>query len=94
METRLCSLIRTILLEILCAAVFWQSNREKRYRFPSAYNKYQNQTAQQIKLELIIHFIPIHMCMRKQIRRCRKRRLNRILLLADRKVIPALNCIN
>ena len=42
--------------------------REKRYRLPSAYNKYQIQTAQQIKLESIIHFIRIHVCMRKQIR--------------------------
>ena len=44
---------------------------EKRYRLPCAYNKYQNQTAQQIKLEFIIHFIPIHVCMRKQIRCCK-----------------------
>ena len=61
--------------------------REKKYCLPSAYNKYQNQTAQQIKSEFIIHFIRIDVCMRKQIRRCKKRRLNRILLLADRKVI-------
>ena len=61
--------------------------REKRYRLPSAYNKYQNQTAQQIKFIAITHFIRIHVCMRKQIRRSKKRRLNRVLLLADHKVI-------
>ena len=61
--------------------------REKRYHLSSAYNKYQNQTAQQIKFVFITHFIHIHVCMHKQIRRCKKRRLNRVLLLADRKVI-------
>ena len=61
---------------------------EKRYRLPSVYNKHQNQTAQQITSVFILtHFIRIHVCLRKQIRRCKKRRLNRVLLRADRKVI-------
>ena len=46
--------------------------RKDTVRLPSAYNKYQNQTAQQIKLESIIHFIRMHVRMRKQIRRGKK----------------------
>ena len=41
--------------------------------------QYQNQTAQQIKFVFITHFIRIHVCMRKEIRRCKTR--------SDRKVI-------
>ena len=54
-----------------CSGISAEWYREKRYRLPCAYNKYQNQTSQQIKLEFIIHFICIHVCMRKQIRRCK-----------------------
>ena len=54
-----------------CSGISAEQAREKRYRLPCAYNKYQNQTAQQIKLEFIIYFIPIHVCMRKQIRHCK-----------------------
>ena len=64
--------------------------REKRYCMPCAYNNFQNQTAAEIKLEFIIHFIHKYVCMCVQ-----KRRLNRVFL-SDRKVIntPALSCIN
>ena len=34
---------------------------------PCAYNNFQNQTATEIKLEFIIHFIHKYVCMRKQI---------------------------
>ena len=70
-----------------CSGILAEYYREKRYHLPSAYNKCQNQTAQQIKFVFITHFIHIHVCMHKQIRSCKKRRLNRVLLLADRKVI-------
>ena len=40
---------------------------EKRYCLPCAYNNFQNQTAAEIKLEFIIHFIHKYVCMRKQI---------------------------
>ena len=54
-----------------CSGISAEKYREKRYRLPCAYKKYQNQTEQQIKLEFIIHFIRIHVCMRKQIRHCK-----------------------
>ena len=41
--------------------------REKRFCLPCAYNNFQNQTATEIKLEFIIHFIHTYVCMRKQI---------------------------
>ena len=52
-----------IILEIVGGEYY----REKRYCLPCAYNNFKNQTAAEIKLEFIIHFIHKYVCMRKQI---------------------------
>ena len=44
-----------------------ENYREKRYCLPCGYNTFQNQTAAEIKLDFIIHFIHKYVCMRKQI---------------------------
>ena len=54
-------------LLIILEFVSGEYNREKRYCLPCAYNNFQNQTAAEIKLEFIIHFIHKYVCMRKQI---------------------------
>ena len=63
MKMSLRSLIKTLLLEFVSAAVFWRNYMiVRRYRLPCAYNKYQNQTTLQIKLEFIKFTLFVSMC--------------------------------